>query len=84
MRDRQKEVHGRVGEKNLPMQEVGENGDGDLCRSIRVERGEGDRSNARKVDQMDVRSGLVREEIEKNIFRVRAGRRAVKYGFVRK
>lgn len=27
---------------------------------------------------------LVREKIGKNIFRVRAGRRAVKYGFVRK
>lgn len=33
---------------------------------------------------MDVRSGLMREEIGKNIFRIRAGRRAIKYGFVRK
>lgn len=58
MGDKQMEVHGRVGEKNLAMQEVGGNGDGVRCRSIWVERGEGGRGNARKVDQMDARSGL--------------------------
>jgi len=46
------------------------------------------RGNARKVDQMDARSGLVyagilgEGEIGKDIFRVRAGRRAV--GFEKK